>query len=63
MPPTDPEFSSTPGITIIRSDYYLGAKDNFAADRDTANTALGAQPAARVGYCCGRSERVRGTSG
>lgn len=29
-------------------DYFLGGKDNFAADRETANKALGAWPAMRT---------------
>jgi hypothetical protein len=54
MPDTTPE-AVTAGIDTSRPhparmyDYFIGGKDNFAADRETAEKMLAAQPGARTG--------------
>jgi SAM-dependent methyltransferase len=50
-----PEGGGPPGIDLSRPhsarmyDYFLGGKDNFAVDRETAEIALRSMPWARVG--------------
>jgi O-methyltransferase involved in polyketide biosynthesis len=47
--PAVPEFDvSTPNVARMY-DYYLGGKDNFAADREAAERALSVAPELRVG--------------
>ena len=51
---TGPEESAPPGIDISRPhparmyDYYLGGKDNFAVDRETAKKALQSWPSGPI---------------
>ena len=43
-----PEIATSKPHSARMYDYFLGGKDNFAADRETANKALEAWPAMRM---------------